>query len=57
MILFSKIMFSCAVQKSMKITLEKKFSNASFFLSPVRFYSNFSTLSKTLISFHEYDII
>jgi len=40
-------MFSCAAQKSMKITLEKKIRNACFSLAPVRFYSNLSTLLKT----------
>ena len=57
MILFIKIMRFCAPQKSMKSTLDKKFSNACLFHAPVRFYSDLSTLFKTLISFHKYDFI
>ena len=57
MILFSKIIHSCAVQKRMKNTLDKKFRTACFFHAPVRFHSNHSTFLKTLISFHKYDII
>jgi len=57
MILFIKIMRFCAPQKSMKITLEKKISNAWLFSAPVRFHSNLSTLLKTLILFHKYDFI
>jgi len=49
--IFSKIMRLCAAQKSMKITLEKKISNACLFRVPLRFHSNLSTLLKTLISF------
>ena len=44
MILYSKIMRSCAAQKRINITLDKKFSNARFFRAPVRFHSNLSTL-------------
>jgi len=57
MILFSNIMRFCAKQKIMKITLEKKISNACLFPAPVRFHSNLSTLIKTLISFQKYDFI
>jgi len=57
MILFRKIMRFCAAQKSIKITLEKKFNNACFFLALVRFHCNLSTLLKTLISFNKYENI
>jgi len=36
-----------------KITLEKKISNACFFLALLRFHCNLSTLLKTLISFQK----
>ena len=56
-ILFSKILCSCAAQKHMIITLEKKFNNVCVFLAPVRFQSHLSPLLKTLISFQKYHFI
>ena len=51
MILFSKIMFSCAMQKSMKKTLDKKIRNACFFFrAPVCFHSNLPTHDKKISS-------
>ena len=56
-ILFSKILRSCAAQKHMIIKLEQKLTNVSVFLAPVRFQSYISALLKTLISFEKYHFI
>ena len=56
-ILFSKILRSCATQEHMKMTLEKKFNNVCDFLAPVRFQSHLPALLKTLISFQKYHFI
>ena len=51
------MMRSCAAQKRMKMTFEKKFSNACFIPAPVRLNSNLSTLLKIWISFKKYQSI
>ena len=56
-ILFSKILRSCTMEKHMIITLEKKFNNVCVFLAPVRFQSHLSPLLKSLISFEKYHFI
>ena len=55
-IIESFLLFVMIVNQN-KIILEKKISNACFFLVPVRFHRNLSTLLKTLISFHKYENI
>ena len=56
-ILFCKNVRSCAAEKRMKMTLEKKLDNVSHFLAPVRFQSHLSALLKSLISIEKYHFI
>ena len=50
-------MRSCAAEKRMKMTLEKKLDNVCHFLAPVRFQSHLSALLKSLISIENYHFI
>jgi len=55
--LFCKNVRSCAAEKRMKMTLEKKLDNVCHFLAPVRFQSHLSALLKSLISIEKYHFI